>query len=328
MKGKIISFLVIVLAVLFVFTACSPQEERETANVNFSLIPDRARTIKPDDTDIVVTEYVFTLTGTKTYSKSFEYDKGGVYTLIGIQPGNYTVKVQGKNAKGQVIAENSSTHFFVRGDNSLKISLNTLYGTGTVDLSVIWNKNSYNKVPTLSLSVINEKGESVTIPESAINLSGEANGNVQIKHSLPSGSYIFIFTLKDGEQILIGYTEVVRVSNGVTTGGTIDFTKGGDVNNKVGILDNTTKPIEATLTLTKTANNQVKCDLNFTYLPEGISESDVTITWYNEDFECDAGNNKKSYTFLSLPGTSRITAVFKSTKTGSMGAVSDYYTNE
>ena len=76
MKGKIISFLVIVLAVLFVFTACSPQEERETANVNFSLIPDRARTIKPYDTDIVVTEYVFTLTGTQTYSKSFSPFRG------------------------------------------------------------------------------------------------------------------------------------------------------------------------------------------------------------------------------------------------------------
>lgn len=327
MKGKFINFLVIATAVLLVFTACSPQEERETANVRVSLIPDRSRTIKPDESDIVVKKYLFTLTGSKTYTKEFEYDKGGVYTLMGIQPGKYTVKVQGKNAKNQVLNENSSEHFFVRGDNSLKISLNSLYGNGTVSLNVEWDKNSYSKVPTLELTVKNEKGESVTIPESAINLSNQSNGSVQINHTLPSGSYIFIFTLKDGDQILNGYTDVVRISNGVTTSGTIDFKQGGFVNNNVGIFDNTSKPIEATLKFTTAENKQVQCNLTFTYLPEGVSESDLSISWYNEDYECEAGANKKSYTFLPLSGTSRITAVFKSAKVGSMGAVSGYYTD-
>lgn len=323
MKKALLFLIVLSLIATMLFISCTPTSDSERANVIFSIAHDRARTLMPDIADMEVKKYRFTLSGQESYTKEFEKSSKGTYEFFGVKPGSYNITCTGLSESGKTVVESSvKDKLVMRGENILSFTFDKLVGNGSLNLSIEWNPSSYDVTPTLNMTVYDEKNSVVSIPESAIDKSKAKDGKVAISHTLPSGSYLFIFTLTKNGEILIGYTEVVRISNGATTTGKIDFTLGGSVSSNFGITNNTSTPIEGNILASKSEEG-VTCSIDFSTLPEGVTKDDLTITWYNEDLLVGYG---LTVGFMPFEGTSRVTAVVKCSKVGSMGSTTTYYT--
>ena len=326
MKHRIIRLTVLLLAVAVLAVACSLEAGDGTATVRFSISNERARTISPGENRTKITKYTFTLSGTADYTFEFDRDASGVYLIKGVAPGSYTVKVVASSADGTKISEGTASHFFVRGENSFSITLSSLLGSQALKLTFLWNPSSYRTTPEFTLTLTNQSGTTVSVDTGELTLD-TASGKAILEKTLPAGSYIVNAKLHSGNAVYIGYTEVVRMTNGgAALEAEVDFKSGGAVNNSGIITTNVDVPIEGTITAKNDSLGQIVADLTITSKPDGVSDSDITITWYNEHYKLSSTTSHAE--FYGMPGLTLITAIMTCSKTGAMGSATLYFQNE
>lgn len=336
MKKIIIKSIALMLLALVLFTSCESGSD-ELATISFSINTDRARTVSSGAENVKITQYVFTLTTTKKDSSSdkeeaetstftFPKSSDGVYTISGIMPGQYNIKVEGKTSNNTVIAQDSLDYFFVRGVNStITLSLSSLIGSQVVELTYSWTPSSYKTNPVFTLQVVDQNRNNVTIAADSIT---QGEGTATFRQSLPAGSYIFIARLcKTATSLIIynGHTEVIRTTNSNTVlSQSFSFNDASTVTNSVSINSSISEPITATLNGTVSGDNAV---LSVTYsdLPDGITKDDIYVMWYEEDYLLKAtekGAVQYSFAKKTALGKCRYTAVMICDKIGAMGSAS------
>ncbi len=326
MKHRIFRLTVLLLAVTLLAVACSAEAGDGTATVRFSISNERARTISAGENRTKISKYTFTLSGTADYTFDFDRDASGVYLIKGVAPGAYTVKVEALSSDGTKISEATAEHFFIRGENSFSITLSSLLGSQALKLTFLWKPSAYRTTPEFTLTLTSENGSAVTVNAGELTLDTAA-GKAILQKTLPAGSYIVNAKLHSGNAVYIGYTEVVRMTNGgAALEAEVDFKSGGAVNNSGIITTNIDVPIEGTITASNDALGQIVADLTITSKPEGISDSDITITWYNEHYKLSSTTSHTE--FYGMPGLTLITAIMTCSKTGAMGSATLYFNNE
>ncbi len=323
MKKRIFRLTVLFIVSVALFVSCSEKALPETADIRFSISNDRARTISPGENRIRITKYRFTLSGTADYSFVYDRNSTGIYIISGVIPGIYTVRVEALTADGTVVSEGNASHFFERGTNSFSITLSTLLGSQDLKLTFLWNTSSYKTTPEFSLTLIDESGNNVTIASGELTID-TATGRAVLEKSLAAGSYIVTAKLHNGTKVYIGYTDVVRLTNGGSTlESEIDFKSGGAVENSASIISNIDVPIEGTISASLDDKKRIVAVLTITSMPDGVTEDDITVTWYNEHYKLS--DTAKTAVFYGMPGLTQITAVMKCSKTGAMGSAVLYY---
>ena len=98
------------------------------------------------------------------------------------------------------------------------------------------------------------------------------------KSDLRAGSYFLTVSFKVGNTEYFSSVDAVRIVDGNTTTGTIDYSKSGHLTQVITIEDNTITPIVGTITPSKTyqpgehGQGGVTFTLNLSNLPKGTTE--------------------------------------------------------
>lgn len=325
MEKRIFRLALLLILSAIMFVSCSEKALPDTAEIRFSISNDRARTISPGENRTKITKYRFTLSETESYTFTFDRNETGIYRITGITPGVYQVNVEGITADETVVSKGSARHFFERGENSFSVTLNALYGSQNFKLTFLWNTSAYKTTPEFTLTLTDQNGQNVSIATGELTVD-TASGKAILSKSLAAGSYLVNAKLHNGAKVYIGYTEVVRVTNGgEALVAEVDFKTGGAVNNNASIVSNVDIPITGTISATLDSNDKIVAELTITSMPEEINESDITITWYNEHYKLSSST--KECKFYGMPGLTQITAVMTCAKIGAMGSATLYFNN-
>jgi len=138
--------------------------------------------------------------------------------LSDLQPGEWTIRVQARNSADEVLAEGVGTMFVEPGGiASLTVVLYDVNGSGTLDISLIWNENLI-ALPRLELSLSTLNGTAIPLNWTAA--AGGASGQTV---GLAAGFYKLTASLFDGDTVLAGTVEVVQIRNGALTTVSKDF---------------------------------------------------------------------------------------------------------
>ncbi len=334
MKKRNLFLIAITIIIASLFVSCSADGGGDgLAYAVLSITNDRARTISSGNDSVEITKYYVKLTPeklTKTYEMTFDKNESGTYEIEGVIPGDYTVLVEAKTKDDTKVSEGTTTHRFTRGDGrtTFAVTLNTLYGNQDTTITYTWDTNIYSASATLELAIKDEKGNAVTTTGYLTNSSGKA----VFTKNLAAGSYLFVASLKEGEYTVLGYTEVVRVTNGSALTHTINLTSFG-VSSEVNTASINSSSLYVPLTGTLRFYDDEGfggAELTITNLPAGITANDVMITWYVEDYIIAENSKKGGMTakFDTMGPTTIVTAVMQCEKTGSMGSVTGLYIEE
>lgn len=325
MKRRIFTITALFVVSALLFVSCTEEAVSDTADIRFSISNDRARTITAGESRTKITKYRFTLSDTGDYTFTFDRNDSGVYLVKGVAPGAYDVKVEALTADDTIVSEGTARHFFIRGNNSFSITLSSLLGSQSVELTFLWKPSAYNTTPEFTLTLTDQSGNDVSVASGELTVD-TTNGKAVLKKTLAAGSYLVNAKLHKGTSVYIGYTEVVRTTNGGDAlKAEVDFKSGGAVNNNATIVSNIDEPITGTISASVNDQGKVVAVLTITSKPEGINDSDISITWYNEHYKLSSTTTTAA--FYGMPGLTQITAVMTCTKTGAMGAATLYFNN-
>ena len=333
MKKRNLFFYAIILLIASLFVSCSADGGGDgLAYAVLSISNDRARTISSGNDSIEITKYYVKLTPVSlstSYEFTFEKNESGTYKIDGVIPGNYTVLVEARTKDDTTVSQGTASHRFTRGEGkSFSVTLNTLYGSQDTTITYTWNTDIYSASAMLKLVITDEKGNTVNTDGCITSSSGKA----VFRKTLQAGSYLFKASLYEGDYIVIGYTDVVRVTSDSALSHTISLTSYGATagENTASITSSDLYvPLTGTLELYKVSTYVAGANLTITNLPSGITKDDVMITWYVEDFvvEEDSKKGGTTATFDIMGATTIVTAVMQCSKLGSMGSVTGLYKN-
>lgn len=332
MRKQTITSIICFAVALALLISCAANGNTEQATVRFHLGVERTRTIAPEDAVVTTSSYRFTFkSNSSELIKTLDISDDDTYEIAGILPGYYTVTVEALNNSSEVLAEASTNYRFLPGLNSYSITLDSLSGMGSLAVDFSWDKDLFidNEgeaiTSTLVLSLKNQSNTTVAIAEDALVMNAEEGTASLSMSDLPAGSYLLSIQLKNGSSFVSGTVEVIRIADNTTSSGSIKLD--GKLLIKVegfGVTDLTSAPIKATITPNKIFEEgdeptAATFTITFTSLPKGITEDDITIEWYTGDFFAGRGKNAS---LQPDSGTTRITAVYKCSKLGSMGSTS------
>ncbi len=325
MKKRIFRLTLLLLAAMTLFVSCQEEALPDTADIRFSISNERARTISSGENRTKISKYRFTLSDTADYTFTFDRNSSGIYLVSGVAPGAYNVKVEALTTDGTLVSEGSARHFFVRGNNSFSVTLSSLLGSQAFKLTFLWKPSAYQTTPEFTLTLTDQSGNNVAVASGELTID-TTTGKAVLEKTLEAGSYLINAKLHKGTTVYIGYTEVVRITNGGDTlTAEVDFKSGGAVNNNATIVSNVDVPIAGTISASINSDGKIVAELTITDLPEGVAEKDITITWYNEHYKLSS--TTKTASFYGMPGLTQITAVMTCAKTGAMGSASIYFNN-
>lgn len=337
---KTFTLLLCLLALTALFVSCTGGSAETLAHVRLSVDTERSRTLGSSEISSV-TQYRFTLSNTDdtsiTYSTVMAKESDGVYDIGGIMPGHYTIVAEALNKDNKVLSTCTlENKYFHKGNNSFTVTFSTLYGNGGLSIALVWNpivfaseSGAVNPVITATLKA-ESGGTDINVDVSSDKLNeGKAT---LTKSDLRAGSYFLTVSFKVGNTEYFSSVDAVRIVDGNTTTGTIDYSKSGHLTQVITIVDNTITPIVGTITANRTyqpgehGQGGVTFTLTLSNLPSGSSESDVKVRWYGDGFHMSNLDDKKVVTFSPFFGYARYTAVmYVEGKNGSLGSAEIIY---
>jgi len=219
--GRIISFKIALFAVLgvfiLIFASCTTINENKANLVLNVSSPYGAKTLLPD---IDMTPAVYDISGTSPNGDTFSFSSAQPpVTASNLEPGNWTITVNGKNTQGTIIAMGEQTTTLVPGQSqSVDIAVTPVDGYGSRDLTLFWTESDTID-PSITAELVPETGSSIPLTFN-IDPPGTAT---YTGSDIPTGYYTLVVQLLEGGTLTMGAVEVVRVVDGQTTSGIFEF---------------------------------------------------------------------------------------------------------
>jgi hypothetical protein len=233
--------------VIFLFYGCTLQSQQPGPEGTLNLIFSEAglftaKTIEPA-LDMDVASY--DIYGSGPYGLTFE-QLGVTDTTVwqkSLIPGVWTVTVNAKNIDGVIIGTGSVEVEIIAGKvTNTEITVTPLEGDGILDVSVIWPEGVITS-PVIA-GTLTPAGGSAETAAFVYGTDGVSAGYTQ---TLASGYYMLSIQLYDGEKMLWGTIEAVRIISGELSEKTYTLVK--DVNSgglELEIITEMENPIEIT----------------------------------------------------------------------------------
>lgn len=217
-KNKVIIFIILLITIIITSCDNKPYSSTLTLNVNQENIK-RGKSILPEDIPLEVTQYTITGQGpgkNDTFSITTRENKT---TIKGLTIGNWDLVAVGKNSDGLLLVSGSTSINIEKNPTSASIELNKLVGTGNIEINYNWNPLLINN-PKLILELINQNNEKIAVNPTSIDYE---NGLAVLESVLKAGSYTLNAKLYDGDVLLTGCVEAIRVVMNKTSSGIINF---------------------------------------------------------------------------------------------------------
>ena len=228
------------------------------------------------DTSMEPEEY--RLRGSGPSGASFETSTtGGVLDIHDLRAGEWQIEVSAVNGEGLEIGYGQSTVSVEPGMiNEVAVSLRPLEGTGSLSLQVSWPSAEAQNA-SLAATLTDRDGESKQLQFEA-NGAGEA---VYTNDALDAGYYTLVVQLLDGETVVAGAVETVRIVQDGVTEGTFSF---DDLNHPTGDVDIVVTPeMDEPLEIALTGAQDVLpygSTMSVSAVVENAGSAEVVYTWY------------------------------------------------
>ena len=129
--------------------------------------------------------------------------------------GTWVINVEAKNSVGNILATGTKTQLFSPKTTSASLSLETLPGTGRINLDFTWPTDQVSSDAYLTFSLSNQNGDSVAIE--AAEMSRGSNGKASLNKALPAGSYVLSVQLYSDTVAVAGSTIAIRIIENTTS---------------------------------------------------------------------------------------------------------------
>ena len=175
-------------------------------------------TIKPDIT-MEISEYAVSVSGPGETQSADISSSETTATFDELEPGDWTVTVNAKNAAGVIIARGTDTVTVVADDTvTADITVVPLSGEGTLDLEISWPEDLLAE-PAITATLTPTGGSanslSFTIDSDTASYSG----------SWDAGYYDLSIVLRDGDEVVWAGVFVVRIIEGEVSSGVFPLTE-------------------------------------------------------------------------------------------------------
>ncbi len=217
-KNKTISILIIFLSLFLI--SCEEKQTTSSLIVNLNQeITKRDKSILPEDIPLEVTQY--TITGTGPFEgDSFTVNiKDNKTTINGLTQGTWDLFAVGKNIDGLLLVSGSKEVTIDKNPTSAVIDLNKLVGNGNINIEFIWDAELTNN-PKLELELVSKSNSKLNVKPTTIDYT---QGIATFETVARADSYTLNAKLYEGDVLLAGCIEAIRVVMNKTSEGTIHF---------------------------------------------------------------------------------------------------------
>ena len=244
----------------------------------------RSLTLLPD-TDMVPSQY--RITGDGPNGDSFETTTvGGTTEVPNLRVGDWTVEVFAKNAQAQEIGYGqSAVAITAAATTAVEIAVRPLSGTGELSLTVEWPAAEVSE-PAVAATLTRVGGDSQSLAFT-IGAAGSAGFTGQ---AIDAGYYTLSLTLLDGDTVVAGAVETVRIVHGGHTSGSFSFQE----------LNHATGEVDMVVTVDSSAPLEVRIDdasevlafgatMDVSAVVTNASAAELTYEWYVNGTHTGAG---------------------------------------
>ncbi|MGD1820024.1 MAG: hypothetical protein ACPKOI_09115 [Pleomorphochaeta sp.] len=216
---KIKFSLMFILFCLF-FISCDDKIFTSSLSLNLNQETTRkSKSILPEDIPLEVTQYTITGQGPNVEDTFTINTRDKKTTIEGITIGSWDLFAVGKNCDGLILVSGTNTVEVKQEPTSTVIELNKLVGNGNIDIDFIWNPELVNN-PKLELELANQNNNKIKVSPTSIDYS---QGYATFETVTKSDSYTLNAKLYDGDVLVSGCIEAIRVVMNKTSSGTIQF---------------------------------------------------------------------------------------------------------
>lgn len=217
--------LLLVMAILLL-SACGGEsnseskEEVTTELGSLQLSLDQGATTRTITSTFDMNIARFDLEGAGPQGASFNISGSDSSVLVGqLAAGDWTISVNAYNAVDDVIASGSTSVVVVAQETvSATIIVEPFSGTGTLELTVTWPVADVAS-PALVMTLVDNQDAQISLSP----VIDAGAGSATVTASLDTGYYSLIIQLSNGDALVIGHTDVVRILKDQTTSGSIIF---------------------------------------------------------------------------------------------------------
>jgi len=273
--------IIFILAAITLTAACD-LPDLSVGSMELSIGDGVSRTLLPL---IVMDPYSFSINGSGPDGRTFLLDTLDSQNLIeDLTPGEWLIEIEASNQSGQAIGRGSETISVIGGETTAAhITVTPLSGQGRLELSLSWVPEDLSTA-VISASLMPPVGTAFPL-DFTIATAGIANSAIDLE----AGYYTLLLQLLDGNTVVMGSAETVRIVSGELTSGAIDYS---DVNSiggsgDIGIGVDLNEPIEIVLTGTA-ATIAYGTSMSVTASSPNESEP-ITYDWYLNGFPLGSG---------------------------------------
>lgn len=303
----------IALLISLALLSCKAGESTTSLRVNI----DRGkRTISPTASQLNIQTFVIYTTGPDGKSGIQKTVYSDSTTLEGLKIGEWTIRVEGKNTEGTIIATGENKIMLSSANNLVEVSLTDLYGKGNLDLEFRWDNKRITNTKLEASMKAQGSDEVIALSDKLIKDS-DYTYSLQMS-SLDSGSYVMTGSLYSENTKVGGFTEAIRISNGVTTKGVISLGLDKIINTEVGFSNLTSVPIECKIEgITELIPSRESINATVKITTSNITDSSLKCEWYLDGVSVGSG---RTISITPEPGDHRLDVVVSTEHNGSLGS--------
>lgn len=308
------------ISLIFISVSCKSAQETTSLRVNI----DRGkRTISPSASQLNIQTFVVHPIGPDGNSGTIKTVYTDSTTIEGLKLGEWTIRVEGKNNDGTVIAVGENKIMLSPVNNTVEVVLSELFGKGNLDLSFKWDSNRISDTSMTASLTPQDKNEDV-IDISSYLIKDSDYTYSMFMTDLKAGSYVLTGSLYSNGEKVGGFTEAIRISNGATTKGTVSFGLDKIINSDVGFSNITSVPIECRIEgITDLIPSKTSINASVKITTGNIKESEVKAEWFLDGAKQGTG---RTLSFTPEPGDHRLDVIVSTDHSGSVGSASVTFT--
>ena len=220
---KTLTLFLIVALIPVILVSCQDSAEPAGTRLNIRIAEpgSGARTIMPASALMEVRKYSVSGQGPggKTFGPVLSTESN--VTVESLDVGSWTISAKALNAENNELSSGSGTVFIGRGQNDMTVTLDTMTGSGNLQLNLTWDEDiTYLDSLRMDVSLLDSSGAviSTVTRESAL----DNKDVISVLIPLAAGCHVLSVRVYDDDGSLdVGATDAVRIVSGTTSVGTM-----------------------------------------------------------------------------------------------------------
>lgn len=319
MKRKIIVLLAVLLSVSAM--SCRNQAEVGRTRLDISIEQETSRTIMPSQTLMDTRKYSVSGTGPDGSSFGPLLSSDSEFSVSDLVPGIWTITAKALNAENNELATGSGECNITAGTNKATIVLDTITGSGTLELDFRWDSDiSEDEQLRIGITLEDNGGNVISRNKDVYTSENQAS----IVLALNAGCHVLSVQVSDSHGNLgVGATDAVRIVSNTRSSGVVELQTTRPVihsGTSISFENAVGKPMNFYIDYyPKSPSKGQRVTLKACYfsLPDDIDPEDLNLQWY-KDGVLQPSADGFNYTITSEQGVHRYDVIVRSRKEGTM----------